>query len=193
VRVTRSHRGSAGLAEDGVPAYHRRTAFMKTAAFLILLCVALAPRAASAQAQPVIGAAAGGSQLSAHIVIHALAGLASGLLAAGLVEAAGPPRTFSDFPLLLPGVAVSSATAAGIAKEVLDSTGFGAPRFAEALSAVGGGLLAAAMIGGLEGARIETPVPLLSIGALFAIPVTIALLEEIVWNVHRPRTPLPRR
>ena len=169
------------LAEDGVMTYHRLTRRMKTNSFPLFISLMLASTVALAQTTMTP------EEMRTHAALHLLAGMAAGLLSAGVADSAVPGRTISDYPLLLPAIAVSSATTAGIAKETLDSTGFGVPLFAEAMFTTGGGVLAGAMIGCLEGARISPRVPLVAVGTILAIPVMIAFVQEVEWNAHQAR------
>jgi hypothetical protein len=75
--------------------------------------------------------------------LHVLGGMMVGLAAAGVVDAAIDPAVVSQYPWLLPATALAGSAAAGIAKEVLDSMGFGDPRFSDILITSAGGVAAA--------------------------------------------------
>jgi len=127
--------------------------------------------------------------------LHFLAGMAGGLLAAAAVESLQNPQLIGSYPLYLPAVALSTATVAGIGKEVLDSTGFGGAEFSDILITMAGGLTAAATVAYAERLFPATPegktngaTLFAATGALLAIPVVIGLIHEIVRSAQRHAT-----
>lgn len=125
-------------------------------------------------------------------VYHLLGGFASGLLATSVIDAGASPAVVAGYPLYLPAVALSTATAAGIGKEVLDSTGFGGAEFSDILITMAGGLLAAGVSAYVEtrfpatpGGRQESATVLGVAGALLSVPVIIAFVHEIVRHARR--------
>ncbi len=132
---------------------------------------------------------------SAGKFLHFLAGMSLGLLGAGLAESALQPGAPQQQPLALPAIAVSVSVPFGIAKEVLDSTGFGDPRFADILITTSGGLAAAVVVGYTEllyppsaSGKRNGYVFLVSTSALLAVPVVFGFLREIRTNIDRRRT-----
>jgi len=124
--------------------------------------------------------------------LHFIAGMAGGFLAAAAVEATHDPQLIGSYPLYLPSVAFSTATVAGIGKEVLDSTGFGGAEFSDILITMAGGLTAAAAVAYAEPLFPATPegrtnsaTLLAATGALLAVPVVIGLIHEIVRSAQR--------
>ena len=118
--------------------------------------------------------------------LHFLAGMAAGFESAGIFECAlGPTETARSWPLS-PVIALSGSALAGIAKEILDSTGFGDPRLTDALITTAGGLVAAgAMLfahlilppdaDGWAGSQAFAQTS----AALLSIPVAVGFIVEI--------------
>ncbi len=124
--------------------------------------------------------------------LHFMAGMAGGFLAAAAIAATHDPQLVGSYPLYLPSVALSAATAAGIGKEVLDSTGFGGAEFSDILITMAGGLTAAAAVAYAEPLFPATPAGrtnsvtlLAATGALLAVPVVIGFIHEIVRSAQR--------
>lgn len=128
-------------------------------------------------------------------VLHSLAGTMSGLIAASIAAQAYPQSTIRRYPLLLPAIGASTALTAGIAKEVLDSTGFGDPQWHDIMHTILGGAVATAFIAaaGLayDGRRASmTNEAWLygSVGITFAVPVAAGLLREIELYLEKRRS-----
>jgi hypothetical protein len=118
--------------------------------------------------------------------LHFLAGLALGLAAAGIVDFAADPRFGVTFPISLPLIALSASAAGGAAKEILDSTGFGDPRFTDILITMSGGLAAALAAGYAEGlypptlsGRANGTSFLVAMAVGASIPVVIGFVGEV--------------
>ena len=107
---------------------------------MMFLAVVLSPSAGFAQNVVDFSAAAPlTASPSAGKYLHVLAGMAVGLTAAALTQDFNDPSAFTGQALVLPAVALGAAAVAGIAKELLDSTGFGDPRFTDILITMSGG------------------------------------------------------
>ncbi|HET6487524.1 MAG TPA: hypothetical protein VFH83_13945 [Spirochaetia bacterium] len=126
--------------------------------------------------------------------LHFLAGMSLGMLGAGLAEYALQPTYPSQYPLVLPSVAISVALPAGIAKELLDATGFGDARLTDVLITTAGGLLASMMVGYAEAlypansrGKSNSVALLLSTSALLAVPVAIGFAREVRNNLEKRR------
>jgi hypothetical protein len=105
----------------------------------VLIAVMLLPAAGGAYGQALFTP----GQPPAGKYLHFLAGMAAGFESAGIFECAlGAGETARSWPLS-PVIALSGSALAGIAKEILDSTGFGDPRLSDALITTAGGLVAA--------------------------------------------------
>jgi peptidoglycan/LPS O-acetylase OafA/YrhL len=95
---------------------------------------------------PRCGAESTGGDIGQSAALHVLAGASSALLigavAYPLVEAESDQRS----ALLVAGLGLSGALLAGIAKELLDSLGFGQPQWSDLLLTLGGGVLAASLV-----------------------------------------------
>jgi hypothetical protein len=160
--------------------------YLKRVPYIVMLCLILLPHPARADT--------GLEPPTAGKYLHFLAGMAIGLAAAGVVQIANDPQVPAPFPFVLPTIALSAATVAGMGKELLDSTGFGDPRFTDILITMTGGLAAAAAIayeeslhppthtGALNGATY-----LLSTAMLLAIPVVNGFVKEITSYEKRQR------
>lgn len=126
--------------------------------------------------------------------LHFLAGLALGLSAAGLVGASPVAAGPGQDALFLPVVALSASAVGGIAKEVLDSTGFGDPSVSDIVVTMSGGLAAAVIVGYAQslypstssGVANEASL-LLSGAAVAAIPVFIGFAGEVARFIGRMR------
>lgn len=162
---------------------------------LLLLVAAAVPAVAS----PATGAKAAIPlpllpRLTSDGVLHSLGGTMSGLIAASVAALAYPEATARGYPLLLPAFGFSAALTAGIAKEVLDSTGFGDPQWHDIMHTMLGGALAAAFIAVAQLAfdwhapRRNEAVLYGSVGVAIAIPVGIGFLREIELNVEKRRS-----
>jgi len=169
---------------------------MRKAVWLVLLVMspflaaaqAQAPSQAQAPAQPTYTIESSGKFL------HFLAGMSLGMMGAGLAEYALQPAYPSQNPLALPAIAVSVALPAGVAKELLDATGFGDPRLTDILITTAGGLLASLMVGYAEAlypptgsGRQNSVALLLSTSALLAVPVAIGFAREVRNNLEKRR------
>ncbi len=124
--------------------------------------------------------------------LHFLGGMMLGLAAAGIVDLASDPQLGATHPWSLPLTAIAAAAAGGVAKELLDSTGFGDPRFTDILITTAGGLAAALAAGYAEslypsspGGRADGASFLISMALGAAIPVTIGFIGEIKKNLDR--------
>jgi hypothetical protein len=162
----------------------------------VLLALALAVLPAGAQAvSPLAFAAAPVSAFQANgKYLHFLAGMAIGLATAGAWESFQSPDAVARRPLVLPAVALAGSALAGAAKEALDATGFGDPRFLDVLITLSGGLVAAGTVGYAESAypassdgRTNGVTLLLSTAALLAVPVIIGFVKEIGRALDRRR------
>ena len=118
--------------------------------------------------------------------------MALGLAAAGIADAAGDPQLGAVHPFSLPLIALSASAAGGIAKEILDSTGFGDPRFIDIFFTMSGGLVAALAAGYVEGlypstlsGRANSTSFLASMALGVSIPVVIGFVGEIRRFVNR--------
>jgi hypothetical protein len=165
---------------------------MKRAA-IIILCAAVSCSAGGQEifigipdTVPVTGTPPGFKYL------HFLAGLALGLSAAELVHALPLPVALQENELVLPLAAFSASVVGGIAKELLDSTGFGDPAVTDALVTMTGGLAAAAVVGyaqsiyppGSAGRANEASF-LLTSAIVLAVPVVIAFAGEVARFIER--------
>jgi hypothetical protein len=121
--------------------------------------------------------------------LHFLAGLSLGLSASELVREAGSPW-------LRPLVAVGTAAVAGVGKEVLDSTGFGDPRFSDIVVTTIGGLAAAGIL--LYTQSVYPAVPpgpangdayVISTAVVLALPVIMGAIQEIQRFLDRRKAP----
>lgn len=135
---------------------------------------------------------------SAGKFLHFLAGMSLGMLGAGLAEYALEPTYPSQHPLELPSLAIAVALPAGIAKEVLDSTGFGDPRITDVLITTAGGLAAALIVGYAESfyppdgsGKANSVALLISTSALLAVPVAFGFAKEVRNTIERHRTLAP--
>ena len=131
---------------------------------------------------------------SAGKFLHFLAGMSLGMLGAGLAEYALQPTYPSQNPFVLPSIAVSVALPAGIAKELLDATGFGDPRLTDVLITTAGGLVASLMVGYAEAlyppngsGKSNSVALLISTSALLAVPVAIGFAREVRNNLEKRR------
>jgi hypothetical protein len=162
----------------------------------VLLVILLCPLAAQAEAgtnAPTLPPA-GYTVQSAGKFLHFLAGMSIGALGAGILEGAREPGYAVQHPLCLPVAALAASAVAGIAKEALDSTGFGDPRVEDILITMAGGLTAALVVGyagsvypGTAGGRLNSVTFLLSTSALLALPVALGFAREIRNNIERRR------
>jgi hypothetical protein len=119
-------------------------------------------------------------------LLHLLAGFTAGMLAPALVSLAVPESTVRDHPYYLPAIGLTAAIDAGLAKETVDSTGFGDPDWWDAVHTALGGLLAGAIIFGIEGTlppgsdeRRELEVTGAAASIAAGVPVLIGLAAEI--------------
>ncbi len=118
--------------------------------------------------------------------LHFLAGMAAGFEAAGIFECAYGPGVMTQSIVLSPLAALSGSALAGVAKEILDSTGFGDPRLTDVLITMAGGLAAAMAV--LLAHAILPPTTdgwagsqayLQTSAALLVIPVAAGFIVEI--------------
>jgi hypothetical protein len=121
--------------------------------------------------------------------------MAAGLAFAGIFQSVTDPQFAGENPLYLPAVALSAALVAGVSKEILDSTGFGDPRFTDVLITMAGGIAAAAAVGyagylypHTQTGTINSVDLLFSTAALLAVPVAIGFWKEIEKNRERNRS-----
>jgi hypothetical protein len=119
--------------------------------------------------------------------LHFLAGLSLGLSASELVR-----ETAS--PWLRPLVAVGTAAVAGVGKEVLDSTGFGDPRFSDIVVTTVGGLAAAGILLYTQSVyppagtgRANSDAYVISTAVVLALPVVVGAVQEIRRYIDRRR------
>lgn len=117
-------------------------------------------------------------------LLHAAGGIMAGMFAASAASALSSPSTLEKYPLFLPAVGLSAALTAGIAKETLDSTGFGTAQWTDLVHTIIGGIVAAGMIAGVElsgssgsAAAQRSAFALAGIG--FAVPIGAAFAEEV--------------
>jgi hypothetical protein len=136
--------------------------------------------------------------LSAGKFLHFMAGMAIGVAAGGAAEATERPGFAAQYPLRSPALALSASAVAGLAKELLDSTGFGDPRVEDVLITVAGGLVAALVVGyaesvypGSAGGRLDSVTFLFSTSALLAFPVALGFAREIRNNIEKRRAVAP--
>lgn len=124
--------------------------------------------------------------------LHFLAGMAAGFEAAGIFECVYGPGVMTQSILFSPIAALSGSALAGVAKEVLDSTGFGDPRLTDVLITMAGGLAAAMAV--LFAHAILPPTSdgwagsqayLQTSAALLVIPVAAGFIVEIERNRTR--------
>jgi hypothetical protein len=169
----------------------------KKAFCAIVLALALFPAAASAElATDLLAAAQPQPALSAGKYLHVLAGMAIGLTAATLTQDMSDPSAFAGQPMALPTVALGAAAIAGIAKELLDSTGFGDPRYTDVLITMGGGLIAAGSMLYTQSVypqtgngRLNSSIFSLVTALLLAVPVGIGFIKEINSAIERQSSP----
>ncbi len=135
-----------------------------------------------------------GGPAAAGKSLHVLGGMTAGFAVAGVLQSTVDPELLRQYPLFLPAMALSAAVAAGIAKELLDATGFGDPRIADILITSAGGAAAAAMIGcaGLlypraGSASLQVGAYLFGAAALFAVPVAAGFVYEIRRSISRAK------
>ncbi len=124
--------------------------------------------------------------------LHFLGGLTLGLAAAGIADLSSDPQLGRTYPLLLPLVALSASAVGGTAKEILDSTGFGDPRFTDILITMSGGLAAGLAVGYAEGlypasrsGQVNGASFLISMAVGASIPVVIGFIGEMRSYVER--------
>jgi hypothetical protein len=157
----------------------------------IVLCVAH-PVAAQAPDGSALGLLVGplstatGAELPAWFkYLHFLAGISVGLSASELVR---EPSS----PWLRPLVAVGMAAVAGAGKEILDSTGFGDPRFSDFVVTSIGGLAAAGIL--LYAQSVYPTAPpgpansdayVISTAAVLFLPVVVGAIQEIQRYIER--------
>lgn len=103
-----------------------------------------------------------------------------------------PPSTIQHYPLLLPALGAAAAVTAGVAKETLDSTGFGDPQWADLLHTAIGGFAAAGFVAAVERSPgIASPsrqAALFSgLGMSFSVPIAAGLVEEIARYLTKRR------
>ncbi len=161
---------------------------MTRAACVLILCLVTLP--AVAQDMPFGWGPAGLDAIPGFKYLHFLAGLSLGLGAAELAESlsSGPGMS----PWVVPLSAIATAAIAGAGKEILDSTGFGDPRFSDFLVTTVGGVAAAAMFA--YAGSLYPPVPgggpnlaafALSTAVLLALPVTAGAVMEVTRWLER--------
>lgn len=128
-------------------------------------------------------------------VLHSFGGTMSGLIAASVAAQLYPQSTIRRYPLLLPALGASAALTAGIAKEVLDSTGFGDPQWHDIMHTILGGALATAFIAagelafdGRHAATTNETWLYGTVGVAFAVPVGVGFLREIELYLEKRRS-----
>lgn len=171
----------------------KRAAHAPTGPFILWLAgallafgAALAPAAAQdsvASAQR-LGIPAMKGAIQPDAVLHAVGGIMAGMLAASAASTLSSPSTLTEYPLFLPAVGFSAALTAGIAKETLDSTGFGTAQWTDLFHTMIGGLLVAGMIAGVElsptSGSFSTQRNVFALtGISLAVPIGAAFAEEI--------------
>lgn len=156
--------------------------------------VALAPAAAQNAAAPPqqLGIPTMKAAVQPDTFLHAVGGIMAGMLAASTASAFSNPTTLNEYPLFLPAVGFSAALAAGIAKEALDSTGFGTAQWTDLVHTMIGGLIVAGMIAGVElspsaGTYTAQRRAFALAGIGFAIPIGAAFAEEIHVYLEKRR------
>jgi hypothetical protein len=117
--------------------------------------------------------------------LHFLAGISVGLSASELVRE-------SSSPWLRPLVAVGMAAVAGAGKEILDSTGFGDPRFSDFVVTSIGGLAAAGILFYAQSVYPAAPpgpanrdAYVISTAVVLFLPVAVGAIQEIQRYIER--------
>jgi len=147
---------------------------------LVVVLIVISQAAALADGDPSL------SQPLSGKFLHVLGGMATGLAAAGIVEAIVDPSVQQRYPWLVPFAALAGAAMAGVSKEILDSTGFGDPQFTDILITSTGGVAAALVIGYAQcvyprsqSGQMNAASFVFSLAALIAMPVINGFLVEI--------------
>jgi len=163
------------------------------AAFMAALFLAALPVQAEGPAPPAIPPITADAA-PAFKYLHFLAGLSLGLFAVELVGNAGVGTSPAESPWLRPMVAVGAAAIAGTAKEVLDASGFGDPRFSDMVVTTVGGLAAAGIAAYAQSlyppstqGRANSAAFLLSTAGVLAVPVVIGFAREVSSWLERRR------
>ena len=127
--------------------------------------------------------------------LHVLGGMSIGLAAAGIMDVAIDPSLTASQPWILPASAVAGAALAGVAKEILDSTGFGDPQFTDILITSSGGVAAALMLGYAQtlypptrNGQVNSASFIFSVATLLAMPLVNGFLVEIRRYAVRRRS-----
>ena len=152
----------------------------------VLAMVLLCHPAGFAEDAPVLAQPLSGKYL------HVLGGMVTGLVAAGVVNAVADPAVLSQYPWVLPATAMAGSAIAGIAKEVLDSTGFGDPQLSDILITSTGGVVAALVLISAQSlypptrnGQVDSSSFVFSLAVLLALPVINGFLVEIGRHVDR--------
>jgi hypothetical protein len=160
----------------------------------LLILALFLPATVSAQAVPSLAALGipTGDPFPPGKSLHFLGGMMLGLAAAGIADLAVDPQLAAAHPFLLPLIALSASAAGGTAKELLDSTGFGDPRFTDILITMSGGVAAAFAVGWAEGLYPSNPSGqanaasfLFSMAIGASVPVVIGFIGEIRSYLQR--------
>ena len=141
---------------------------------------------------PLCEAESAGGELEESAALHVLAGASSALLISAvaypLVDAASEQRS----ALLVAGLGLYGALLAGIAKELLDSLGFGQPQWSDLLLTLGGGVLAASLVytlTWLEPNDGNESAGLAAVYGSFALVLSLPVEENLLQRVI-PSSPL---
>ncbi len=161
----------------------------------VILAAGLASTAIEASPAPTLplNLAPADGPASAGKLYHFFAGFSVGLFAAAGVDGAYSAQTVAQYPYLLPLVALTASEAAGMSKEILDSTGFGDPRFGDVLITMSGGLAAAAAAFGMESTMPESQAGRQASIEFFVAAATILATPVIVGMDQEIRSYLDRR
>lgn len=169
----------------------------------LLLCCGAPASAATFGSPPAAGQGAGPSRpvpafewlaaaLKPDTFLHAYGGAMSAFLVTSFAMHFYSASTIRNYPLLLPAIGLSSALTAGIAKETLDSTGFGDPQWSDIIHTIVGGMLAAGAIAAIElsasgqsGSLRYGSEVLAGAGFSLAVPIAAGLAEEVVLYLKR--------
>lgn len=124
--------------------------------------------------------------LKADTVLHGIAGAMAALITASIGASGYSQAAVEHYPLLLPSLGLSAAVAAGIAKETLDSTGFGDPQWGDLVHTVIGGVAGAGFValverssGGGPGGDPNHAGVYAGIGLTLSVAIAAGMVQEI--------------